>query len=232
MRNILLCLIAILLPLHAEEWRSDIYNCTLNLPSSAGWQQIPPQDVPGVATLVAMQNPTRQAVFGLSVLTEMPSADLRNPNTSTRIEVMLHKFGYTFIGHSTVNIAGREWMQYPVQATNAGQTVSGIIRYTSDHGNIYGLSLLLGGGKPVVQDAELQAAAASFRLFAPLTVVTAAPAPSSPAGQKPSTPTKADAPETAAAAAAQPDYIRYAILGGIALLVLLIFAKVIGGSKK
>ena len=230
MRNILLCLIAILLPLHAEEWRSDLYNCTLNLPASAGWQQIPPQDVPGVATLVAMQNPTRQAVFGLTVLTEMPSPDLRNPNTSTRIEVMLHGFGYSFIGHSTVTIAGREWVQYPVQATNAGQPINGIIRYTSDHGKIYGLSLLLGGGKQAVQDVELQAAAASFRLFAPLTVVTAAPAPSLPAGQNPSTPAKATATETTAAT--QPDYLRYALLGGISLLVLLIFAKVIGGSKK
>lgn len=231
MRTILLCLVALLLPLHSEEWRSDLFNCSLNLPESPGWQPISAPDSPGMTVLVAMQNPTRQAVFGLSVLTSLPSPDLRNAATTAKIESMLHGFGYQFIGHSTASIAGRAWLQYPVRASNNGQTVTGIIRYTSDNEKVYSLSLLLGGGKEAAQDPELQAAAASFRLFAPLATATPVPARPLPAGQKP----PADATPPASEIAAepkQPDYIRYAILGGAALLVLMVFGKLIGGGSK
>ncbi len=229
MRTVLLFLVALLLPLHSEEWRSDAFNCSLNLPTSAGWQPIPAPDSPGVTILVAMQNPARQAVFGLNLLTNLPSADLRDAATTTKIESMLHGFGYQFIGHSTVKIAGRDWVQYPVRASNNGQTVTGVIRYTSDQEKVYSLSLLLGGGKEAAQDPELQAAAASFRLHAPL--ATATPVQPSPAGQKPPANATPPAPEIAAEPK-QPDYLRYAILGGAALLVLMVFGKLIGGGSK
>ena len=231
MRTILLCLFAYLLPLQAAEWRSDVFNCALNLPESTGWQPISAPDSPGISVLVAMQNPARQAVFGLNVLTSLPSPDLRNAATSLKIETMLRGFGYQFVGHSTTNVAGREWMQYLVRADNGGQKVTGVIRYTSYKDVVYGLSLLLGGGKEAAQDPELQTAAASFRFFAPLAVATPVPAKPLPSEQKPSTPTTTPTPDKAAEPE-QPDYIRYAILGGGALLVLLIVGKLIGGGSK
>ncbi len=231
MRTILLYLVAFLLPLHSEEWRSDVFNCSLNLPSSPGWQPIASPDAPGVTVLVALQNPSRQAVFGLNILTGLPSTNLHDEATTAKIESMLHGFSYQFIGHSTVNVAGREWVQYPVRAANGAQTVTGVIRYTSDKEKVYGLSMLLGGGKEAAQDPELQAAAASFRLYAPLALATPVPAKPLPAGQKPPASIPAPASETTAEPA-QPDYIRYGILIGATLLVLMIFGKIIGGNSK
>lgn len=248
----LLCILTFLLtPLVSEaaEWKNELFGCSANLPESAGWQPIPAENSPGLTVLVAMQQPQKQAVFGINVVHNLPTANLRDPATIQGIEKLLREFGYQFIGRSTVNVAGREWVQYPVRVAGA-QPATGLIRYTSANNQIYAVSLLRGGGQEAAQDPELQAAAASVRISnvePPAATVTPTPevTPTTPpptAATPPSAtaPSSTDKPATTTESENAPvkigpitltqPQLRMVIYGTGGLVVLLILLKLIGGA--
>jgi hypothetical protein len=202
-----------------------------------------------MTVLVAMQQPQKQAVFGINILHQLPSANLRDPATVTAIEKSLRDLGYQFFGRATVNVAGREWMQFPVRGSNP--PTSGLIRYTAANNQVYVVSLLRGGGQEAAQDPELQAAAASVRITQPQATVAAAPpsappltsaplpaAPTTPAPAAPGTATTSTAPETEATSdtvkigsieiTRQQLKLGLFAVGG--LIVLIILMKIIGGG--
>jgi hypothetical protein len=234
----------------AAEWRNELFGCSANLPDSPGWQPIPAENSPGLTVLVAMQQPQKQAVFGINVLHNLPTSNLRDDATVQSIEKLLRGFGYQFIGRSTVSIAGREWVQFPVRASNNGQPLTGIIRYTSANNQIYGVSLLRGGGQEAAQDPELQAAGMSVRIAnvePPAPSATSTPggtpapgsssiattpgAPAPATTDKETTTTKADdgSVKIGPITLTQPQ-LRMAMYGGAGLIVLLILLKLIGGA--
>jgi hypothetical protein len=232
----------------AAEWRNDLFGCSANLPDTAGWQPIEAANSPSVTVLVAMQHPQKQAVFGINILHELPSANLRDPATVTAIEQSLRNLGYQFFGRATVNVAGREWMQFPVRGSNP--PTSGLIRYTSANNHVYVVSLLRGGGQEAAQDPELQAAAASVRITqgqaAPVAVAPVSPpiaaTPTAPAS--PSSPPATATPATEPASAAESTDVvkigpvtitrqqfRLGLYGIGGLVVLLILLKIISGGS-
>jgi hypothetical protein len=236
-RLLLLFTALLLAPLHAVQWENHTYGCAATLPESAGWQPVEPPEIPGLTTLVVVQNASRGAVFGITVLNAPTSPNLRDPETVKTIDGMLRSFGYEFFGSATTVIGGMEWKQYNVKSNAGGQIATGVIRYTSHNGKIFGLSMLLSGGKEAAQDPELQAIAGTFR-FLPVTQ----PPPTAPApiASTPATPKPDGAPAPEAAKPAQttepkktsdtPEYVRYAIMGAVGLVLILIVLKLIGGG--
>lgn len=163
----------------AAEWRNDSFGVSANLPDATGWQPMEAPSTPAVTVLAAMQHPQKQAVFGINVLHDLPTSNLRDPATIAAVEQSLRSLGYQFIGRSTVNLAGREWIQFPVRSANPPMT--GIIRYTSANDQVYVVSLLRGGGQEAAQDPELQAASMSVRIgVAQPASAIAATSPSAP----------------------------------------------------
>ncbi len=243
LRLILLLSVLLALPLHSQSgtvaWKSDEFGCSANLPVSQGWQPIAAPEIPGLTVLVAMQNPSRGAVFGVNVVNNAPKANLRDPLTVKTLEDALKSFQYQFFGNSFVTIGGTEWRQYNVKSIAPGQAASGVVRYGVANGRIFGVSLILGGGKEAVQDVELQTAAASVRFFMPMGAAVAvqpaeAPVVPAPAADnkvvdaKPAV-SKAEEPKKEAKAD-EPDYKRLAIIGAVVVVVLLILLKLIGGG--
>ena len=236
----------------AREWKSEIFHCAANLPESAGWQMIEAPKVPGIAPVLAMQNAARQTVFGISILEKYRDANLADPAIQKDLEATLRQFGYQFFGHSTVKAGGLDWLQYPVRSGAGPQQVSGLIRYASAGGYLFSITMLRGGGREAMQDAELQQAAASFRVL-PATVVAATPAAEfpipkgtpadvrdrhlPPPSAKPLAKKAGDKPETGAeepAAEAEESPNRLIWYAGAGLIVLLIFFSIIssGPAKK
>lgn len=240
MLRLLLILSALLaLPLQAVPWKSDEFGVAANLPETNGWAPIAPPEIPGLTVLVAMQNPSRGAVFGVNVVNNVPKANLRDPLTVKTIEDSLRSFQYQFVGNSFVTIGGSEWRQYNVKSVAGGQVASGVVRYTAANGRIFGVTILLSGGKEAAQDVELQSCSASVRFFVPAgTAVAAAPpepkaapvtaAPAQLAEAKPSV--SAPAPEKKETKASEPDYVRLGIIGGGVIIVILVLLKLIGGG--
>ena len=88
----LLCVLTFLLSIFASEaaeWKNELFGCSANLPESAGWQPIAAENSPGLTVLVAMQQPQKQAVFGINVLHDLPSVNLRDPATIEAVEKLL-----------------------------------------------------------------------------------------------------------------------------------------------
>jgi len=231
-----LLLLAFLTPAGAFEWKSDLYHCTASLPDGAGWQPIEASRAVGVEPLIVMQNAAKQAVFGINIVEKPPGDSVKDPAVVLMLEKMLRGFGYEFIGHSTVSIGGLDWLQYQVRTGSGAQPVTGVVRFASAGGYIFSITLLRGGGQQAAQDVELQQAAASFRIV-PSTPIAAA-APTSPAGSAatPAARTAKTANETAPPApddeppSADNSNRRMIWYGGAGILVLLILAKIIGGS--
>jgi hypothetical protein len=248
LRLVPICLLLLLSPLHALPWENPAFGCAANLPEGGGWQPVEAPATPGLTTLVIVQNPSRGAVFGVTALNSVPSANLRDPATVTALESMLRSFGYEFHGNATTTVGGIEWKQYPVKSGAGAQAVTGVVRFTAANGRIFGVTMLLGGGKEAAQDPELQAIASSFR-FIPVAAVAAAPtAPTAPAQPLDALPPLAatpsaspaaatpDAPKTESATATadtsdQPDYKRMGIFAGVALVLILMVLGMIGGGK-
>jgi hypothetical protein len=244
---VLLCLI-LTLTAHAAEWRNDVNGCSANLPDTAGWLPIEAPNSPALTVLVAMQNPQKQAVFGINILHDLPNANLKDPATMAKIESNLRGLGYQFFGRATVNIGGREWVQFPVRGGTP--PTSGLIRYTSANDRVYVVSLLRGGGQEAAQDTELLAAAASVQIggvqvasATPPSVTTPAPTipgatSSAPAPSVPQPATVAD--KTASDGKDEPikigpvtltkEQLRLGIYGVAGLLVLMILLKIVGGG--
>ncbi len=242
MTRVLLFLLTLLLvPLHAAAWQDDANGCAVNLPESAGWQAMPAMpegSIPGLRVLVSMQQPSRGAVFGVTVLTNPPSLSLRDKTTQQAIEVMLRGFGYSLAGSATTTIGGLEWRQYNVRSETGGEVATGVVRYTSGNGRIYAVTLLVGGGREAAQDLELQSAASSFRLFAaaasapipPSAVAGNTPGAANPASVPGAPGPSAGKPEASPTIAFDPMSLAIPVGAGVLLLVLLIF--LFSGKKK
>ena len=247
---LLLLLLTIASP--AAEWRNDQYGCSANVPDSQGWLPIEAPSTPAMTVLVAMHNPQKQAVFGINVLHDLPSTNLKDPATMATIEKTLRGLGYQFFGRATVNVGGREWVQFPVRGGTPPS--SGLIRYTSANNQVYVVSLLRGGGQEAAQDPELLGAAASVQVGAPQVAAdTTTPAPAAapvtsipgtvpvaPAPGVPSTGSSTEKPETQTADGSvkigsitlTKEQVRMGIYGFSGLLVLMILLRIIGGGKK
>ena len=166
MRAILPCLLLCLaIPAWAREWKNEIFHCAANIPESAGWQMIDAPPVPGLAPVLVMQNPARQAVFGINVVEKYHDANLSDPGIQKELEALLRKFDYEFVGHSNVTVGRITWLQYSVRAGAGQQRVSGLIRFGSAGGYVFSITMLRGGGQEASQDVELQQATASFRML-------------------------------------------------------------------
>lgn len=233
-RLLLLALLFATTPLHAVMWKDDALGCSVLLPDSRSWQKVPVPDVLGVTTLVCILNQERQAAFGITMWQNPPNSDLRDRATSDALEQIMRSLKYEFAGNSWVTIGGIDWKQYPVKATIEGKPVSGIVRYTTVAGKIFGVSLLLGGGNDVSQDSELVRIANTFRTFRPVVAQT-----TPPAGTDPSEPAKpAETAETASAEKPEGDtvqapmnYQKIGMIAGGALVVLIVLIKIIGSGK-
>jgi hypothetical protein len=215
----------------AREWKSELFHCSANVPDSTGWQTIEAPETQGLAVLLAMQHPGKQAVFGINVVEKFRDANLADPANQKELEAMLRQFGYQFVGHSSVNEGGLGWLQYSVFSGVGPQQVKGVIRFTSAGGYVFGITMLRGGGQEASQDVEFQQAAKSFRII-PATMLAAAPGKSAPV--PPGTDKPADTP---LASAEEPEggndsRLRWIWIGGGALLVLLVFFSIIGGHSK
>jgi hypothetical protein len=190
-----------------------------------------------------MQNATKQAVFGISVVEKYHDAKISDVTVQKELEAMLRQFGYEFVGHATVKAAGYDWLQYPVRAGAGAQQVRGLIRYASAGGYIFSVTMLRGGGQEAAQDIELQQAAASFRILpastpspAPLPVASVASAkPTGNSASPKGTTNSSDVPTAVAIdkaaktdAPAEENSNAKMIWAGIAgVLVLLTFASII-----
>lgn len=223
----------------AREWKSEIFHCAANIPDTAGWQMIEAPQVPGIAPVLVMQNTAKQAVFGINVIEKYRDANLADSAVQKDLEATLRQFGYQFVGHSSVKAGGLDWLQYPVRAGTGPQQVSGIIRYASAGGYVFSITMLRGGGQEAAQDAELQQAAASFRVL-PSTVIAAPPTAQAPnpkgmpppASVQPPANKIADKPETGVeqpAEAADESRSRMIWYAGGGLIVLLVLFSIIGG---
>lgn len=235
MRAILpILLLCLAITAHAKEWKNEIFHCAANIPDGPGWQMIDAPPAPGLAPVLVMQNTARQSVFGINVVDKFRDANLADPAIQRELEAMLRQFGYQFVGHANVNVAGVNWLQYPVSTGAGSQQVSGLVRYASMGGYVFSISMLRGGGQQAAQDPELQQAAASFRIL-PAGTVAANSAPS--AAQSAGTPGNAlrkaaspktaetpDQPATEEDAAATEDHSKarmiWAGVAGLAVLVL------------
>ncbi len=223
----------------AAEWKNEIFHCTANIPESPGWQIIDAPPSPGIAPVLTMQNAARQSVFGISVVEKYRDAKIADVAVQKELEALLRQFGYVFIGHATVKAGGIDWLQYPVRAGAGAQAVSGIIRYASVGGYVFGITMLRGGGQEAAQDAELQQAAASFRLLpatpAAAPIASAIPGTSSrdSAASKTAQSKKPAAAATTATTAAAEAPVEdnsnaKLIWAGVAgVIVLIIFASII-----
>jgi hypothetical protein len=203
----------------AGGWKNPEHRCAADIPESTGWQIVEAPQMQGLEVLLAMQNPARQAAFGISIVQGLQDANLAAPANQQKIEAMLRQFGYRFAGHSSVKAAGLDWLQYPVQAGAGAQRIEGLIRYASTGSQVFGITMLRGGGQQAAQDAELQKAAASFRL---LPIAAIAPATPAADGEKPAPPEEGG-----------DDSRNRMIWYGVgAVVVLLIFFSIIGGETK
>jgi hypothetical protein len=237
MRKSLPLLLAVfLVSAHAFEWRSEIFHCSANLPDSTGWKVIEAPPTPGITVVVAMQNPGKQAVFGINIVEKLPGTDLADPAVKRAIEELLRKFSYQAIGHSVVKISGRDWLQYPVQSGSGAERVTGVVRFTSAGGRVFSITALRGGGQEAAQDVELQQAAASFRILETMPPAKPAiaqstsspPPPTAPADGK--EPANAPPPaEPSATGLGENRRLIWSVAGGIA--ALLVFLKIISGGK-
>ena len=236
-----LLLLCLAMSARAREWRSQTFRCSANIPDSTGWQMIEAPASPGIAPVLTMRHATRQAVFGISVIEKYKDANLADPAIQKDLEAMLRQLGYQFIGHSSVKAGSLDWLQYPVRAGTGPQQVSGIIRYASAGGYVFGITMLRGGGQEAAQDAELQQAAASFRVL-PASAFAATPAapgardadakgiaqsPADKAGDKSQGGTE---PPEDEADESRSRMIWYA--GGGIVVLLVLFGIIGGGSKK
>jgi hypothetical protein len=234
MIRLLLVFTALLLtPVQAFVWENPTHGCAAILPDS-GWQNMEPPAIDGVNTLLLIENPSRGAAFAIAVLTGAPNANLRDPGTAKYIEDKLRSFGWEFFGSSFTPIAGVEWKQFPVKANAGGVPVTGVVRFASHDGKIFGVTLRL-NGKEAAQDQELQAIGRSFR-FIPVAATPAPPPPTPPIASTPPEPKaepKKEEPATTpkpAEEADKPDYTRIALIAGGVLVVLLVIIKIIGGG--
>ncbi len=235
---LLLCLT---LTAFAREWKSELFRCAANIPESVGWQIIEPPQVPGIAVALAMQQPAKQAVFGINVVEKFRDASIADPAVKKELEAMLRQFGYQFFGYSTVKAGGFDWLQYPVKAGTGAQQISGLIRFTSAGGYVFSITMLRGGGVEAAQDAELQQAAASFRVLPAIAVAPAAqsdgaiPKGSTAPGSAPA-PQKAGAEDKPAGETAEETgsskYLRYVWIAFGVLFILSMFFGIIGTSQK
>lgn len=238
MRILLPCLLLCLATsTQAKEWKNEIFHCAANIPDTAGWQTIDAPPAPGIAPVLTMQNVARHAVFGISVVEKYRDANLADPAIQMELEAMLRQFGYQFIGHSSVNAGGISWLQYPVRAGAGPQQVSGVIRYASAGGYVFGITMLRGGGQEAAQDAELQQAAASFRIIpaAALSPAVTPPlaqaSPAAAARKAKDTPTAAATGDSEPIAEENPNN-RMIWAGGAALLVLLFFIGIVARTPE
>ena len=228
--SLALLLFVFLAATQAFEWRSDLYHCTASLPDSTGWQPVEAPKTPGITTLIVVQNSAKQAVFGINIVEKLPGTHVSEPAVQQAIEVLLRKFGYQFAGHSTVSVSGLDWIQYQVRSGAGAQLTTGVVRFAAAGGYFFGITMLRGGGQEAAQDAELQRAAASFRIVQAMSPAPAvaekqatAPAPAA-VNEKRQSPT-ADEP------AAPDNSTRQMIwIGGGALLVLIFLIKIIGSA--
>ncbi|MEQ1850250.1 MAG: hypothetical protein ABMA01_01530 [Chthoniobacteraceae bacterium] len=235
-KSLLLLLAAFLVSAHAFEWRSEIFHCSANLPDSAGWNVIEAPPTPGITVVVAMQNPGKQAVFGINIVEKLPGTDLADPAVKRAIEELLRSFSYQAIGHSVVKISGLDWLQYPVQSGSGAERITGMVRFTSAGGRVFSITALRGGGQEAAQDVELQQAAGSFRILQTMPPAKPAiaqstsnpPPPTAPTDSKDAAKTPPSAEPPATGLGDQPRLIWYAA-GGIA--ALLVFLKIISGGK-
>lgn len=244
-----LCALALLVistVAHAAAWKNETFGCQATLPDSAGWQNLDAPSNASSTVLVAMLHAQRGSAFGINVIHDFPSANLKDPATTAAIEKVLQALGYQFIGKSTITMAGREWLQYPVRSAVNG--TSGVMRYTSANNQVYVVSLLRTGGLAAAQDAELQNIAASVRVIdltpaAPVAVAPATtPKPETTEETKPVAPTvaKTESKETTVVeeyvmigpVKLTKDQFRMGMYGIGGLLVLLFLLKILGGGSK
>ena len=238
--TIALLLLCLTVSVRAREWKSELFHCTANVPDSGGWQIIESPQTPGIAVVLAMQHQVKQAIFGINIVEKYRDANLANPAVQKDLEAMLRQLGYQFTGHSNVRIGGLDWLLYPVRAGSGAQQVTGVIRFASAGGYVFSITLLRGGGQDAAQDAELQQAAASFRVLPAGTVASAAaPAPmrkantAAPAAPAPAIPIKdksADKPSLEAEGQDSGDNsnLRLIWYGVGGLFVLAMFFGIIG----
>ena len=231
----ILVLLLLCLPSSARagEWRSEIFHCSANIPDSTGWQMIEAPQTMGIAPVLTMQHAAKQAVFGISVIEKYKDSNLSDPAIQKDLEAMLRQFGYQFVGHSSVKSGGLDWLQYPVRAGAGAQQVSGIIRYASAGGYVFGITMLRGGGQEASQDAELQRAAASFRVL-PASAFAAAPV--APGGNEKgiaqAAPVQSAGGTETADEGADESRTRMIWYAGGAVVALLVFLGIIGGGSK
>ena len=230
-----LLLLCLAMSARAGEWRSQNFRCSANIPDSTGWQMIEAPASPGIAPVLTMQHATRQAVFGISVIEKYKDANLADPAIQKDLEAMLRQLGYQFAGHSSVKAGGLDWLQYPVRAGTGTRQVSGIIRYGSAGGFLFGITMLRGGGQEAAQDAELQQAAASFGVL-PASAFAAAPVADAKGiaqaafGQSPGG-DKSEAGIEDPADGADESRKRLIWYAGGGLVVLLVFFGIIGSGR-
>ena len=224
----------------AREWKSEIFHCAANIPESTGWQMIEAPQSPGIAPVLVMQNSARQAVFGISIVEKYQEANLADPAIQKDLEAMLRQFGYQFVGHSTVKAGVHDWLQYAVRAGTGPQQMNAIIRYTSAGGYVFCITMQRSGGQEAAQDAELQQAAASFRVlpasaFATAPAVAGSGTKGASASAQPQADKAGDKPDGATedpATEADEKRTRLIWYAGAGLVVLLIFFSLIGGQSK
>ncbi len=149
----------------AAEWKNEIFHCAANIPESPGWQVIDAPPVPGIAPVLVMQNATKGAAFGISVVEKYRDAKISDVTMQRDLEAQLRQFGYAFVGHATVKSGGFDWLQYPVSSGVGAQQARGLIRYASAGGYLFSITMLRFGGQEAAQDIELHQAAASFRIL-------------------------------------------------------------------
>lgn len=235
---------------HALEWKSELFHCTANLPGGAGWQEVEAPTVPGLTTLVVMQNTGRQAAFAINVVDKVPGTSLSEPAVRQTLENLMRQSSYQFVGLSTVKVGGLDWLQYPVRSGSGAQQVAGVIRFASAGGYTFGITMLRGGGKDAASDLELQQAAASFRALPasmsaiptaqiqtgqtmtpkPMAAAPAAP-PSGIGSKNDGKPVPVAGDPTGEPAADNSWNSRLIWYAGAGLVVLLVLFQIIGGGK-
>ena len=243
MRAILaVLLLCLAMSAHAREWKNELFHCAAAIPDSTGWQMIEAPPAPGIAPVLTMQHATKQSVFGISVIEKYQDANLAEPAIQKELEASLRQLGYQFPGHGNVKAGSINWLQYPVRGMAGTQPVSGIIRYASAGGYVFCITMLRGGGQEAAQDAELQQAAASFRVLPASAFAAATVVPGThPKGVAPTTSaqpqadTAGDKSESGTqepADGADESRTRLIWYGGAGLIVLLVFFSIIGGRTK
>ena len=200
---------------------------------------------PNLKFLSFAQHEAKSGTFALCVMQNLPSKSLTDPATIQAIDSILRGFKYEFFGSSVVNVANRNWKQYPVTTKNGNQVISGLVRFTQANDEIFMLSLLR-GGPGAAQDEELQAASRTVQFMAPSAMVAATPPGGTPAAPvlNPATQPGAPKPAAAPAAAEEPkmvavgpwqfprEQVRMVSLGAGALFVLILLLRIISGGKK